>query len=100
MKSTSVIIAAETIEQAILMLRGQKVMLDTDLAALYGVSTGALNQAVRRNRARFPRDFMFQLTWDEAKLMRSQFVTASTSGKTKGTRIIVFVDYSHATQRR
>ncbi len=54
-------------EIAILMLRGQKVMLDRDLAALYGVQTKALNQAVKRNISRFPDDFMFQLTSEEAK---------------------------------
>ena len=53
------------IEHQILVFRGQKVMVDADLAALYGVSTKALNQAVKRNSARFPADFMFQLTADE-----------------------------------
>jgi hypothetical protein len=66
---------AEGIERAILVLRGQKVMLDANLAALYGVGTKALNQAVRRNRERFPEDFMFQLTAEEARRLRSQFVT-------------------------
>ena len=56
------LIPTERIANAILFLRGQKVMLDGDLAMLYGVVTGALNQAVRRNRERFPPDFMFQLT--------------------------------------
>ena len=57
-------------------MRGQKVMLDRDLAMLYGVAARALNQAVKRNRERFPEDFMFQLNWDESKeLIRSQFVT-------------------------
>lgn len=58
-------IPAERIEQAILLIRGQKVMLDTDLAALYGVATKALNQAVKRNGRRFPPDFMFRLTKKE-----------------------------------
>ena len=66
----------ETIEQKILLIRGKKVMLDKDLAALYGVETKVLNQAVKRNSNRFPDDFMFQLNWDEAsELSRSQFVT-------------------------
>jgi len=71
------LIAQERVEQVILLIRGQKVMLDADLAKLYGVSTKAVNQAVRRNRDRFPADFMFRLTADEARSLRSQFVTAS-----------------------
>lgn len=70
----SALIPTEQIEQKILLIRGQKVMLDSDLARLYGVWTGTLNQAVRRNKARFPVDFMFQLTTDEAKALRSQIV--------------------------
>jgi hypothetical protein len=61
------------IERAILLIRGQKVMLDRDLAALYGVTTGNLNKAVRRNLDRFPADFMFQLTADEAIAISFQF---------------------------
>jgi hypothetical protein len=56
------LVPVERIERAILSIRGEKVMLDSDLAELYGVSTGALNQAVKRNLGRFPPDFMFQLT--------------------------------------
>ncbi len=63
------------IERAILVLRGHKVMLDSDLAALYGVETKVLNQAVSRNIERFPGDFMFQLTEAEATRLRSQIVT-------------------------
>jgi hypothetical protein len=59
-------------------LRGQKVMLDTDLADLYQVPTKVLNQAVRRNKDRFPADFMFQLTADEFSALRSQIVTLDT----------------------
>jgi hypothetical protein len=70
------LIPAERIERSILLIRGQKVMLDRDLAQLYGVETRALNQAVRRNIARFPEDFMFRLTREE--IMRiSQFVISS-----------------------
>ena len=61
----------------IVLLRGQKVMLDRDLAALYGVTTKVLNQAVKRNLARFPTDFMFQLVAEEAELLRSQIVTSN-----------------------
>jgi ORF6N domain len=60
------LLAPPQIEHAILLMRGQRVMLDRDLAAMYGVSTGNLNKAVRRNLSRFPADFMFQLTADEA----------------------------------
>ncbi|MCI0587197.1 MAG: ORF6N domain-containing protein, partial [Planctomycetes bacterium] len=57
------------------LLRGERVLLDSDLASLYGIPTKALKQAVRRNRDRFPRDFMFQLTWEEGhRLLRSRFV--------------------------
>jgi ORF6N domain len=62
------------VEQKILLLRGERVMLDADLAELYGVETRALIQAVKRNRERFPEDFMFQLTADEAARLRSQTV--------------------------
>jgi len=74
----SSLIPAETIERTIYLIRRQKVMLDADLALLYQVTTKALNQAVRRNRDRFPDDFMFQLTTKELEeLNRSQVVTAS-----------------------
>jgi len=63
----------EQIEQVILLIRGQRVMLDRDLAALYGVTTGNLNKAVQRNSDRFPADFMFQLTADEAEALRFHF---------------------------
>lgn len=65
------------IEHQIYWIRGQKVMLDRDLALLYGVETRVLNQAVRRNVERFPEDFMFALNADEAHRMRSQIVIAS-----------------------
>ncbi|HNW91840.1 MAG TPA: ORF6N domain-containing protein [bacterium] len=65
------------VENLILSLRGQRVLLDADLALMYDVSTKGLNQAVKRNRERFPADFMFQLTAKEAIAMRSQSVTAS-----------------------
>jgi hypothetical protein len=62
------------IKRSIIVVRGQRVLLDTDLAVLYGVETRALNQAVNRNRQRFPEDFMLQLTPDEALSLRSQIV--------------------------
>jgi len=70
----SKLVKTEEIKNMIVELRGQKVMLDKDLALLYGVSTGALNQAVKRNRYRFPKDFIFQLNDYEVKLMVSQNV--------------------------
>ena len=69
------LIQPEQIQQAILLIRGQRVMLDRDLAALYGVETKNLNKAVRRNLDRFPADFMFQLTADEAECLRFLFGT-------------------------
>jgi hypothetical protein len=72
------LIPLERIEQSILLIRGQKVMLDRDLALLYGVETRVLNQAVSRNKDRFPEDFMFRLTREE--IMRiSQFVISSAA---------------------
>jgi hypothetical protein len=69
------------IEKQIHELRGRKVMLDADLAELYAVETRALNQAVLRNAERFPEDFMFRLTTDEASDLRSQTVTSSWGGR-------------------
>ena len=67
----------EGIERRIYLIRGQKVMLDADLAELYRVATKVLNQAIKRNHTRFPHDFMFQLTPEEAESLRSQFVTSN-----------------------
>ncbi len=67
-------VPAEEIESRILLIRGHKVMLDGDLARVYQVQTRALNQAVKRNRGRFPDDFMFQLTPEEIEGLRSQSV--------------------------
>lgn len=72
------LVPTERIERAILVIRGHKVMLDADLAQLYGVPTKVFNQAVKRNRDRFPSDFMFQLTDEEFDFLRSQFVTLET----------------------
>lgn len=71
-------IPAEKIQKMIYLIRAQKVMLDRDLAAMYGVPTKALKQAVRRNATRFPADFMFILTGEEFADWRSQFVTSKT----------------------
>jgi phage regulator Rha-like protein len=72
------IIPAEHIERKIYLIRRHKVMLDNDLAELYGVPTRRLNEQVRRNMTRFPADFMFQLTTEEAENLRSQFATSSS----------------------
>ena len=67
----------ENLAQLVFVIRGEKVMLDVDLAKLYGVSTKALNQAFRRNKQRFPTDFAFQLSKEEFDQLRSQIVTSS-----------------------
>ena len=79
MKHSSLILV-ERIEKAIYLIRGEKVMLDRDLAELYCVETKALNRAVKRNVRRFPADFMFQLSADEASRLRYQIGT-SNSGR-------------------
>lgn len=71
------LVLKEVIEQKIYLIRDQKVMLDHDLAVLYGVQTKKLNQAVKRNRKRFPVDFMFKLTREENISLRSQIVTSN-----------------------
>ena len=65
----------ERVERRIMLVRGRKVLLDRDLAVLYGVTIKRLNEQVKRNPRRFPEDFMFQLTWDEARGLGSQFAT-------------------------
>lgn len=74
-QATKSIAPSRPVEGLIRMIRGQKVMLDRDLAELYGVETRVFNQAVRRNADRFPEDFMFQLSPEETQSLRSQFVT-------------------------
>src|SRR5436189_4979650 len=75
------LIPLERIEGAILLIRGQRVMLDRDLAMLYRVATKALLQAVKRNLQRFPEDFMFQLSKEELENWRSQIVTSNSAAK-------------------
>ena len=74
------ILPLERIEKHIYILRGQKVMLSTDLAELYGVQPKVLIQAVKRNIERFPDDFMFQLNYQEVTILKSQIVTSSWGG--------------------
>lgn len=74
--NNSLTISIQLIERRIYLIRGHKVMIDVDLAELYGVPTKRLNERVRRNTKRFPEDFMFQLTKAEAENLRSQFATS------------------------
>ena len=83
----------KAIQNKIYEIRGQRVMLDFDLAEMYGVETRALNQAVKRNIERFPEDFMFQLTKGESEIltnqiMKSQEVTVNTENFTEGNNLI------------
>ena len=75
----SILVPAELIERKIYLIRGHKVMLDGDLAKLYEVPTRRLNEQVKRNISRFPADFMFQLTDEEADNLRSQIATSSAA---------------------
>ena len=80
---TKSLIPIERIANSIYLIRGQKVMLDSDLAELYNVETKHLNQAVKRNIDSFPEDFAFQLTKEEFDVLKSQFVTSSWGGRRK-----------------
>jgi hypothetical protein len=75
------IIPTERIEHSIIVIRGKKVMLDSDLAEIYGVTTKRLIEQVKRNIGRFPEDFMFQLTNQEVTILRSQIATSSWGGR-------------------
>jgi hypothetical protein len=81
------LISAEVIAAKILTIRGKRVMLDSDLAMLYGVKTGRLNEQVTRNLKRFPEDFMFQLTKEEALNLKSHFAISSWGGARKLPRV-------------
>jgi hypothetical protein len=89
MNDSLIKVSVERIEKAIYLIRGEKVMLDRDLAGLYGVETRVVNQSVRRNIDRFPDDFMFELTRDEIQGI-SQFVTSSDLKFSK--RVTVFTE--------
>ncbi len=86
----------QLIERRICLIRGQKVMFDTDLAKLYKVATKVLNQAVKRNHARFPDDFMFQLTLEEAESLRSQFVTSNPGRGGRRYQPLAFTEHGVA----
>ena len=83
----------QIIQSKIYEIRGQKVMLDFDIAAMYGVETRVLNQAVKRNVSRFPSDFMFQLTSNEWILMSSQFVITSPVKRPKTALPYAFTEH-------
>jgi ORF6N domain len=89
------LIPVEAIERRIFLIRSQKVMLDSDLAELYGVATRRLNEQVRRNITRFPADFMFQLTAEEATL-RSQFATSKKGRGGRRYAPLVFTEHGVA----
>jgi len=86
--------AVESISLSIAALRGQRVILDSDLAALYGVETKRFNEAVKRNAARFPADFMFQLTAEESDSLRSQIATLKT-GRGQHRKYLPYVFTEH-----
>lgn len=88
-RKSKIAISTKDIEGAIHVVRGQRVMLDADLAKLYGVTTAALNQAVTRNKQRFPEDFAFQVTQQEFTALISQNVISKTGrgGRTKKPRV-------------
>ena len=79
--SENELVSVEDIQNRIYTIRGVQVMLDEDLSALYSVETKVLNQAVKRNKERFPVEFMFQLNESEMEILRSQFVTSSWGGR-------------------
>ncbi len=96
MSQSPSLLPAERIEQSILLIRGHKVMLDRDLAELYGVPTKRLNEQVQRNLGRFPDDFMFQLTAEEADALRSQIATSKKGRGGRRYRPYVFTEYGVA----
>jgi hypothetical protein len=91
MATSHSLIPIERIEKLILSIRGHRVMLDSNLAELYGVTTKRFNEQVKRNKERFPEDFMSQLTRQEAEILRSQIATSSWGGR----RYLPFVFTEH-----
>jgi hypothetical protein len=86
LRNDTAALGVDAIAKSILVLRHQNILLDHDLAALYGVTTKRLNEQVKRNLARFPSDFMFQLTVDEECALRSHFATSKKAGPNRGGR--------------
>jgi hypothetical protein len=87
------LIPAERIDSTILLIWGQKVILDSDLAAIYGVATRRLNEQVRRNRERFPEDFMFELAAEEFVDLKSHFATSSSGWGGRRKRPMAFTEH-------
>ena len=92
-KKQNEIVAEERILQFILLIRGEKVIVDSDLARLYGVETKRLNEQVRRNPDKFPADFMFQLTKDEFSNLKSQIATSSSGWGGRRKPPLVFTEH-------
>jgi hypothetical protein len=88
------LVAAERVEQAILLVRGHRVLLDSALASLYGVTVKRLNEQVKRNSCRFPQDFLFQLTGDEWDSIRSQSATLK-GGRGQHRKFLPFAFTEH-----
>ncbi len=93
-RSRTSVTSIEDVSRAIVVFRGRKVLLDGELAALYGVTTKRLNEQVLRNRERFPTDFMFQLTAQEAATLRSQFATLK-SGRGQHRKYLPYAFTEH-----
>ena len=93
-KSTTALVPVERIQRLVLLIRGEKVIIDADLASLYGESTKRLNEQVKRNARRFPADFVFQLTKTEADSLRSQFATLKT-GRGRHRKYLPYVFTEH-----
>src|SRR5437868_4418540 len=87
----AIVLKPEDVAQLVFFVRGEKVMFDADLAKLYGVSTKALNQAMSRNKARFPEDFAFQLSREEFENLRSQIVTTPSGRAHLRSQIVTSV---------
>jgi len=98
-KGTDSIVPIERIQKCIYLIRGRKVLLDRDLARLYGIETKVLNRAVSRNIDRFPEDFMFQLDRDEFENLRCHFGTSSWGGRRYRPRAFTEQGVSNAVQR-
>lgn len=97
--SAAALLIPEKIAPMILVLRHEKVLLDADLAELYGVTIGALNQAVKRNIDRFPEDFMFQLAEDEWDALKSQIVTSNEEGRALRSQNVILKRGTHRKYR-
>jgi hypothetical protein len=93
MRKALATVSLESIERVICVIRGERVILDSDLAILYGVSTSRLNEQVRRNVARFPQDFAFRLTKDEFENLKSQFATSRSKHGGRRKLPLVFTEH-------